>query len=135
MGPSAMQAKIEWNVGLQFHGDMGGRQIELDGDAQAGCTPMELLMISLAGCMAIDVVHILGKMRAGLKSITARVEGTRAETEPPRSTKLNLYFNVAGSGLSAAQVERAIALSKEKYCSVYHSLRTDMEIAITFAVV
>jgi len=135
MGPSTMQAKIEWSGGLQFYGDMGGRQIELDGDARTGCTPMELLTISLAGCMAIDVVHILGKMRAGLKSVTARVEGTRAETEPHRFTKLNLYFDVGGSDLSAAQVERAIALSKEKYCSVYHSLRTDMKIAITFAVV
>jgi putative redox protein len=135
MAPSAMQAKIEWSGELQFHGDMGGRHIELNGDARAGCSPMELLMISLAGCMAIDVVHILGKMRAGLKSVTARVEGTRAETEPRRFTKLNLRFDVGGSELAASQVERAIALSKEKYCSVYHSLRTDIEITTTFALV
>lgn len=130
-----MQTRIEWTGGLQFRGDTAGRQIELDGEARAGCTPMELLMISLTGCMAVDVVHILGKMRADLKSLTARVEGTRAETDPRRFTKLNLHFNIGGSGISAAQVERAIALSKQKYCSVYHSLRTDMEIAITFALV
>lgn len=65
----------------------------------------------------------------------ARAEGTRAETDPPRFTKLNLYLNVAGSGISATQVERAIALSKEKYCSVYHSLRTDIKTAVTLALV
>ena len=135
MGVSTMQAKIEWRGGLQFHGDVGGRQIELDGDARAGCSPMELLMLSLAGCMAIDVVHILHKMRADLKSVAARVEGTRAETDPRRFTKLNLHFDIAGSEISAAQVERAIALSKEKYCSVFHSLKSDIEIVITFALV
>jgi putative redox protein len=135
MGSSTMQARIEWIGGLQFHGDAGGRHVELEGDAQTGCTPMELLMISLAGCMAIDVVLILGKMRAGLKSVTARVEGTRAEGEPRRFTKLNLHFDIGGSQIAPAQIERALALSKEKYCSVFHSLRTDIEVAIAFALV
>ena len=96
---------------------------------------MELLMISLAGCMAIDIVHILGKKRVGLDSVAARIEGTRAEAEPRRFTRLNLHLEVGASDVTAAQVERAIALSKEKYCSVYHSLKSDIDIAITFSIV
>ncbi len=115
-------------------GDAGGRQVEIDGDAQAGCSPMELLTFSLAGCMAADIVHILGRMRAGLKSVDARIEGTRAETEPKRFTRLNLHFDLGGSGINAPQVERAIALSREKYCSVYHSLKSDIEINISFSI-
>ncbi len=130
-----VQGLIKWEGDLRFGGESDGRQVSLDGDAHTGCTPMELLLFSLAGCMAIDIVHILGRMRGDLRTVTARIEGTRAESEPRRFTDIRLHFDVSGPGISAAQVERALSLSKEKYCSVYHSLRTDISIVITHALI
>ena len=130
-----VQGSIKWEGGLSFVGESDGRQVPIDGDAQTGCTPMEMLLFSLAGCMAIDVVHILGKMRAHPGTVTARIEGTRAESEPRRFTNVRLHFDIGGQGISDVQVERALSLSKEKYCSVYHSLRTDISIVVTHALI
>ena len=128
-----MQTKIRWTGDLRFLGDAGGREVQIDGNARAGCSPMELLMLSLAGCMAIDIVHILGRTHARLESVAVRVEGTRAETEPRRFTRLSLHFDIGGTDLGASQAERAVSLSKEKYCSVYHSLKSDIDITISFS--
>lgn len=125
MGDKAM---LEWKGELLFHGGVDGRELTLDGGRKAGCSPMEALMLSLAGCMAIDVVHILGRMRAEPKSVRVQVEGERAATEPKRFTRLRLRFEVAGEKINPVEVERALSLSREKYCSVYHSLRDDIEV-------
>jgi len=93
---------------------------------------METLMMALAGCMAIDIVHILGKMHGSLRAVRARIEGQRTETEPRRFTRLALHFEVEGRNLEESQVERAIALSREKYCSVWHSLDPGIERNITY---
>jgi putative redox protein len=127
-----MQAILEWKGGLQFLGRSGERELVLDGDALHGCSPMETLLMSLAGCMAIDIVHILGKSHARLDRIQAWVEGLRAETEPRRFTSIRLRFDLSGEDLDRNNVDRAIALSREKYCSVYHSLRPDMKVEIGF---
>ncbi len=130
-----VQGSVKWEGGLRFLGESDGRQVSMDGDAQTACTPVELLLFSLAGCMASDIVHILGRMRADLRTVTARIEGARAETAPRRFTNVKLHFDIGGHGISATQVERALVLSKEKYCSVYHSLRTDINIVITHALI
>ena len=128
------KAVLEWKGERLFHGAAEERELLLDGNRKAGCSPMESLMLSLAGCMGIDVVHILGKMRAELKSLRVEIEGERAATEPKRFTHLRLRFNVTGPKITPAEVERAIALSREKYCSVMHSLRTDIEVDTSYII-
>jgi putative redox protein len=97
----------------------------LDGDGAAGLTPVEALAAALGGCMAVDVVHILQKGRLDLRGLAARVRATRADGEPRRFVAVELLFVVTGD-VPADKVERAIALSREKYCSVWHSLRPDI---------
>jgi putative redox protein len=124
---------MEWEGGLRFRGRAGERALELDGDSRAAVSPVEALALSLAGCMASDVVHILVKGRAELKGLTARLVAERAPEEPRRLVSVDLRFSVRGD-VPASKVERAIALSREKYCSVWHSLRRDIEFTTSFEV-
>jgi putative redox protein len=95
---------------------------------------MEALMFALAGCMAIDLVHILGRMRAELHSLKTEIHGERAQTEPKRFTRIGLRYLLSGNHINPSEVERAIALSREKYCSVYHSLRPDLELETSYVI-
>jgi putative redox protein len=83
-----------------------------------GPTPMETVLIALAGCTGMDVTGILAKMRAPLESLTVSVSGDRAATHPKVFTRIHVRYEVAGPGLTYEQVERAVRLSYEKYCSV-----------------
>ena len=132
MAGSTVVASLEWKHGLRFKASAEGRELVLDGERRAGFSPTEALSLALAGCMAIDVVVILKKRRGTIDALRVRIEGTRAETEPRRFTRLRLGFELAGSGFTAAHVERALELSREKYCSVWHSLRQDIELETTF---
>jgi putative redox protein len=89
--------------------DAGGRNI--------GVRPMEMLLLGLAGCTAFDVVHILERGRDPVRSCKVEVEAERAETDPKVFTKIRLRYRVGGANLALAKVERAVALSAEKYCS------------------
>ena len=128
------QATLEWAADLRFNAAVGPHTLILDGERKAGCSPTEALMLALAGCMAIDVVDILGKMRTAPRAVRAQISGTRADTPPRRFTRLELHFEIAGAGagVEETQAERAIALSREKYCSVWHSLRQDIELKVTY---
>lgn len=83
--------------------------------------------------MATDVVDILVKGRLPLSALTASLDGLRADEDPKRLTAVQLHFTVTGE-VPADRVERAIALSREKYCSVWHSLRQDIEFRTSFEV-
>jgi putative redox protein len=124
---------MEWEGDLRFRGRAGERALELDGDSRAAVSPVEALALSLAGCMASDVVHILVKGRAELKGLTARLVAERSPEEPRRLVSVDLRFSVRGD-VPASKVERAIALSREKYCSVWHSLRRDIGFTTSFEV-
>ena len=91
--------------------------------------PMEMLLIGLAGCTGFDVVHILEKGRETVTLCTVDVEAERAETDPKVFTRIHLRFRVAGKGLARAKVERAVALSAEKYCSASIMLGKTAEIS------
>jgi putative redox protein len=94
---------------------------------------MQALGFALAACMAMDVVHILQKGRHDLRGLRADLEGTRAPGDPRRFTAIALRYSITGN-IADEQVERAIHLSREKYCSVWHSLRQDIDFTITFKV-
>ena len=131
----ADKGTLDWKSELLFVGAVDGRELKLDGNRKEACSPMEALMHCLAGCMAIDLVHILGKMRSAPKSLRVQVEGERAETaQPKRFARMKLRFEIGGEGIKPADVERALELSREKYCSVFHSLRQDMELDTSYII-
>lgn len=129
--PSVVE--LVWERELVFNGRSGDVQMTLDSDSKAGPSPMQALAFGLAGCMAMDVVHILKKGRHDLRGLRADLTGMRAEEEPRRFTRIELHYTINGP-VPADQVERAIALSREKYCSVWHSMRQDITFDVTFAV-
>jgi len=89
--------------------------------------------MALAGCMAIDVADIVVKGRHALTKLDARITGERVDTNPHRFHTFTLHFVVTGDVPSAA-IERAIQLSHDKYCSVWHSLRQDIALHTSFEV-
>jgi putative redox protein len=125
--------ELEWEGGLRFRGRAGDRELRLDGDSASAVSPVEALALALAGCMASDVVHILVKGRVEPNALTARLVAERAPEEPRRVVKVDLRFAVRGP-VPADKVERAITLSREKYCSVWHSLRPDIAFTTSFEV-
>ena len=125
--------ELEWEGGLRFRGRAGDRELRLDGDSASAVSPVETLALALAGCMASDLVHILVKGRIEPRALTARLVAERAPEEPRRLVRVDLRFAVRGP-VPADKVERAIALSREKYCSVWHSLRPDIVFTTSFEV-
>ena len=128
-----LEVELSWEGGQRFLGRAGSNEILLDGDATAGPTPVQALALALAGCMAIDVVHILIKGRHEPRALRAHLQAERDLAEPKRIRTVRLRFDVTGD-VPADKVERAIALSREKYCSVWHSLRQDIAFETAFTV-
>jgi putative redox protein len=128
-----VRAELVWAGDLRFGATSGSTAIVIDSDAAAGPSPMQLVAEGLAGCMAIDVVLILTKGRHPLKGLRVTFSGERAPQPPRRYTRVALSFHITGD-VPAAAVERAIALSRETYCSVWHTLRQDIELATDFDV-
>src|SRR5690554_6518851 len=124
---------LDWDGDQRFRASSGSVQIALDGKSTAGPSPVEALGMSLAGCMGIDVVDILQKGRHTVEALQITLSGVRADSYPRRFLKIDLHFNIRGNPPIAA-VERAIALSRERYCSVWHSMRQDIELVTTYEV-
>jgi putative redox protein len=100
----------------------------LDGMNEAGPSPVAALASSLAGCLAIDVLHILTRGRYAVRSFSAHLVGRRADSEPRRLVAIDLHLRI-DTDAPRGQVDRALALSREKYCSVWHSMRQDIELS------
>jgi putative redox protein len=124
---------LTWNGELKFAATIDKASLTLDSAGVAGPSPVQALAAALAGCMAVDLVHILAKGRHPLTGLTAHLVGERADEEPRRLVRVTLRFEVAG-GAPADAVERAIQLSRDKYCSVWHSLRQDIDFQVSFGV-
>ena len=129
--PTVLQ--LVWERDLVFAGTSGDVAMTLDSDSQAGPSPMQALAFGLAGCMAMDVVHVLKKARLDLRGLRADLTGVRADEPPRRFTSVTLHYTVNGN-VPNDQVQRAIDLSRDKYCSVWHTLRQDIDLRITFNV-
>ena len=118
-----MKARIKWVDGVCFRGESGsGHAVIMDGAPEgggrnAGMRPMETVLIGTGGCTAYDVVHILKKSRAAISDCVVEIESERAAEDPKVFTKIHFHFVVSGKDLKPQQVERAIQLSAEKYCS------------------
>lgn len=127
-------AELVWSEALRFGATSGTIATVIDGDSTAGPSPVQMLVMALAGCMSIDVVDIVRKGRHPLTAFRSTITGERAPDPPRRLVSVHLRFHVHGD-VPRAVVERAIALSREKYCSVWHSLREDIPLTIDFDLV
>ena len=134
-----MKARIKWVEGVRFVAETGsGHALIVDGAAEAGGRnlgprPMELVLAGTAACTAFDVVWILRKARQPVSDCVVEAEAKRAEADPKVFTRIHLKYRVAGKGLNPAQVERAVKLSKEKYCSATLMLARTAEITFEIA--
>lgn len=125
--------ELVWEHDLVFAGRAGETRIRLDSGSVEGPSPMEALAFGLAGCMAMDVVHALKKGRHDLRGLRADLTGHRDAEPPRRFTRLALHFTLTGT-LLPEHAERAIRLSRDKYCAVWHSMRQDIQFDTTFTV-
>ncbi|WP_028399930.1 OsmC family protein [Ectobacillus panaciterrae] len=122
-----MKTNVTWTGQMAFSSfTPSGHELKMDaaeeaGGQNSGARPTELLLHAVAGCTGIDIISILQKMRLNPVSFHMEVEGTRAEDHPKRFTKVHIHYALEGE-LPEDKVIRAIMLSKDKYCSVSHSL-------------
>jgi putative redox protein len=118
-----MKATVRWLEGRAFVGESGsGHAVVMDGPPDQGgrnigIRPMEMLLIGTGGCSAYDVVEILEKARQQVTDCRVELSAERADAIPAVFTRIHLHFVVSGIGLKPAQVERAVKLSADKYCS------------------
>jgi putative redox protein len=129
-----MKTRIKWVEGVSFVGETGsGHAVVIDGAPEhggrnLGMRPMEMVLTGAAACTAFDVMLILKKGRQPVADCVVTAEAERAPEEPKVFTRIHLNYAVAGRGLDARQVERAVQLSKEKYCSATIMLGQTAEI-------
>lgn len=128
-----VSVELVWERELVFSGRSGSTELTMDSDSKAGPSPMQLVGYGLAGCMAMDMAAILTKGRHDLKGLRVDLKGSRATEDPRRFTGVELHFSVNGTVPETA-VQRAIDLSRDKYCSVWHSLRQDIELKVTYTI-
>lgn len=128
-----LELDLAWQRDLVFEGTVAGRRLLLDGDGRDGVSPVQALGLSLASCMGSDVALILTRGRHPMRALRAHLTAHRAPSDPRRFVRVALRFEVEGA-VPAEAVERAIALSREKYCSVWHSLRQDIAFETSFVV-
>ncbi len=130
-----LRTTLTWDRDLIFTGrTQEGYEIDFDAHVQWGCKPTDALLLSLAGCMGIDTVMFLKKMKSELTSFKIDITGERNITPPQYFKAVEIILYITGNNLSTKKVDRAVSLSHEKYCSVYHSLRDDIEVSIKYEI-
>lgn len=136
-----MKARIKLADQMTFVGETGsGHAVVIDsaediGGRNVGARPMEMVLLGLGSCTAIDVMLILRKARQAVSDCMVEIEAERAETIPKVFTKIHVHFVITGRALSEKQVQRAVSLSAEKYCSVSRMLEKTASITHGFEVV
>jgi putative redox protein len=123
--------ELTWIDRLQFSARVSKTEFIIDSGGVGGPSPMDALGVALAGCMAIDVAHILTRGRHPFRALRSKLTAERAPVDPHRFLNVVLHFVIEGQ-VAPDAIDRAIALSREKYCSVWHSLRQDINFQVTF---
>ena len=135
-----MKARVKLVEGITFVAESGsGHAVVMDaspdvGGRNLGARPMEMVLMGAGGCSAIDVVHILRKARQDFVDCVVELEAERAPEDPKVFTRIHMHYIVTGRGLNPTQVERAIKLSKEKYCSATIMLAKTAEVTSDYEI-
>lgn len=136
-----MKARVKWIENVAFVGESeSGHAFVMDGAPEGGGRnlgprPMEVVLLGTGACTAYDVVSILRKARQAVSDCAVEIEADRAADDPKVFTRIRMHFVVTGKGIKQPQVERAIALSAEKYCSASIMLGKTAEIVHDFEIV
>ncbi|MGO3046766.1 OsmC family protein [Psychrobacter celer] len=120
---SESKASVTWQEKKVFLGvSPSGHNVQIDADKENGASPMELILLGLGGCASYDVVSILQKSRQEVTDVRCELTANRAETVPAVYTDIHMHFIVTGQDIKDKQVEKAVSLSAEKYCSASRML-------------
>ncbi|MGO2885024.1 MAG: OsmC family protein [Psychrobacter celer] len=120
---SESKASVTWQEKKVFLGvSPSGHNVQIDADKENGASPMELILLGLGGCASYDVVSILQKSRQEVTDVRCELTANRAETVPAVYTDIHMHFIVTGQDIKDKQVEKAVNLSAEKYCSASRML-------------
>ena len=147
-----MECTVSWTGNAGTRSKMGfvaetgsGHVVHMDGAPDAvkpdnggqnlAARPMELLLAGMGGCTAYDVVLILKRGRHAVQGCSVKIDADRAEVDPKVFTVINMHFTVTGKGIPASAVERAIAMSHEKYCSASIMLGKTAQITTSFELI
>ena len=128
-----VKLSLDWKGEMKFHSSAGSPAIELHSSTPGVASPPQALAYGVMACMAMDVVHVVQKSRKVLKSMTVKFEGERAHTEPKRFVWMSIDFQLTGD-IEDKVVSRAIELSRTKYCSVWNTIRPDVELRTSFTI-
>lgn len=136
-----MKATITLQEGSTFEGVAGsGHRVTMDvapevGGRNLGLRPMEMVLLGLGGCTAIDVLHMLRKGRQPIADMRVELDAERADDAPKVFTRIHVHFVLTGAGLDPHKIERAIKLSATKYCSASMMLNKTAEMTHDFEIV
>lgn len=131
---TAVVLDLEWQGGLRFGGRCGDVELTMDSPPGPDApSPVQTLAFALAGCMAMDVAVVIAKSRIDVKSLRVHLDAERAPIEPRRLVRADLHFTVKGD-VPPDRMDRALSLSREKYCSVWNSLRPDIELRTSYTI-
>ncbi len=136
-----MKARVKWVENTLMVGEAGsGHAVVMDGPEEfggrnLGTRPMEMILLGLGGCTQFDVVHILRKGRHQVSFCEVELEAERADEDPKVFTRIHVHFKVGGPALKEKAVERAVALSAEKFCSASIMLGASVDITHGFELV
>jgi len=124
-----MQAQLNWIEGWQFVARAGdGPAVVIDGhEPHGGPSPMQMVLMGVAGCTAIDVILVMEKKRINVTDFQINITGQRAKEHPKRYTHIHIEYVLTGTGIAERAVERAIQLSEQKYCSAIASLNATFD--------
>lgn len=132
----SVSVNLTWDSGLKFEAQLNDRKIKLNSADQmdSAFTPMELFLVSLAGCTAMDVQYILERQRQKIERFKITANGKRRDEDPRSYESINLEYVVKGKNIRKDAVERAIQLSQEKYCSVRAMVKDSVKLNITYRI-
>jgi len=137
----ANRARVKWIEGRRFLGESGsGHAVTMEsapreGAVAVGIRPMEMLLLGMGGCTAIDVIAILQKAREPVTDVVVELEGERAEEVPKVYTRIHAHYVITGRGVKESAVARAVKLSAEKYCSASIMMAATAEVTHDYEIV
>jgi putative redox protein len=124
---------VQWLEGMSFEAEIDGFKIAIDADLEfggksKGPNPKPLMMVALAGCTGMDIVSLLNKMRVDYESLNVIIEGDLTEEHPKHFTRMKVIYELKGKNINIKKVQKAVDLSKEKYCGVSYSYKGVMDL-------